>query len=342
MPTFDDIFGQAAAVEALRRAYLADRLPHGLLFAGPVGVGKATTAAALASLWLCDKPKEDRPCGKCEGCRTFAGGSHPDYHVITKELIRLYDRDGKSKGVNLSIDVIRPELVARASLKAAMGRGKVFVVERTELMSTAAQNAMLKTLEEPAGRALIVLLTDDPDSLLPTVRSRCQMFRFAALGPVLVREQLELRGIDPPLAADAAQLAEGSLGVALKWIEDGVIDPARELRVRLDGLLAGGGADLTGWFRAVAEAYAEKQLERDELTSKDQANREGLALYLRLAATYFRARLAATDDPDDMERACAAIDAISRAGVYLDANVNVTILFQQLTLKLQREFALPG
>src|SRR4051812_1904959 len=97
MMTFNDIFGQDAAIAQLRRAYLADRLPHGLLFAGPVGVGKATTARALAGLFLCEHPKSDKPCGSCASCRVFDSGNHPDYHVVTKELIRYHDKTGKSK-----------------------------------------------------------------------------------------------------------------------------------------------------------------------------------------------------------------------------------------------------
>src|SRR6185312_16438132 len=179
------------------RAYLADRLPHGLIFAGPVGVGKATTARALAALLLCENPKDTTPCGSCSSCTSFAANTHPDYHVVTKELIRYHDKTGKSKGIDLSIHVLRPELIEPAGRKAVMGRGKVFVVEQAELMNPQAQNALLKTLEEPAGRTLIVLLTDQPNALLPTIRSRCQLISFASLDSQVVRDQLAARGIDP-------------------------------------------------------------------------------------------------------------------------------------------------
>src|SRR5437870_4842130 len=105
MPTLNDIFGQDAAVAWLRQAYRADRMPHGLIFAGPVGVGKATTARALAKLWLCEHPAGDEPCNACVSCRAIEAGTHPDFHVITKELIRYHDKTGKSKGIDLSIHV---------------------------------------------------------------------------------------------------------------------------------------------------------------------------------------------------------------------------------------------
>src|SRR3954465_479837 len=243
MPTtFDDILGQKSAIDWLTRAYESDRLPHGLIFAGPVGVGKATTARALGALWLCEKPKGGKPCGTCDSCRVFDAGNHPDFHVVTKELIRYHDKTGKSKGIDLSINVVRPEIVEPAGRKAVMGRGKVFVIEQAELMNAQAQNALLKTLEEPAGRTLIVLLTDAPDVLLPTIRSRCQLLRFSPLEPELVRSELTKRGIDKTVAATAAELAEGSIGSALRWIEDGVVDASRDLFAQIDQLVAGRGA----------------------------------------------------------------------------------------------------
>jgi DNA polymerase III subunit delta' len=106
LPTFEEILSQDRAIGALKRAYEADHLPHGLIFAGPAGVGKATTAAAVGALVLCESPRQTSACGQCESCRVFAAGNHPDYHVITKELIRYHDKTGRSKGVDLSINVI--------------------------------------------------------------------------------------------------------------------------------------------------------------------------------------------------------------------------------------------
>ena len=333
---FSDILGQDAAIDTLQRAYKADRLPHGLIFAGPTGVGKGTTAKTLAAMFLCEKPlKSAEPCGKCDACHLVDANTHPDYHVIYKELIRVHDKTGKSKGTTFSINVIRPELVAKAAMKSSMGVGKVFVVEQAELMEPPAQNAMLKTLEEPAGRALILLLTDSPGLLLPTIRSRCQMIRFAPLEPGIVQKQLADRKIDLATARDAASLADGSLGVALKWIEDGVVDPARQLNQIIDSILAGGdGAmELPAFFKKSAEAYAEKQLERDELASKDQANREGLGLFLKIAADRCRSKFAKAS-PQEQDRLCGAIESIVRAEQYLDSNVNTALVFQQLSLSL--------
>jgi DNA polymerase III delta' subunit len=338
--TLDDIFGQANAIDSIRRAYRADRLPHGLVFAGPAGVGKATTARALAGLFLCERPRGDAPCGACEACRAFGAGAHPDYHVITRDLIRFHDRTGKSKGITLSIDVVRPELIDKAGRKAVMGRGKVFVVEEADLMQAPAQNALLKTLEEPAGRTLIVLLTDQPDGLLSTIRSRSQTVRFGALPEDRVAAELQNRGVDAATAARAARFTRGSLGLALRWIEDGVVEPAADLAGQLDGVFAGRPPDdLPGWFKRAAEAYAERQLARDPLGSKDAATRAGLGLYLNVAAEHVRRMLSRLEDPASLERACAAIDVLARAEHYLDGNVNVSLLLQQLAVALERQAA---
>jgi len=336
MKNWIDILEQPVAVEQLRLACNADRLPHGMIFAGPVGVGKATTAAFLSQLFLCEKPEADLPCGNCPGCKSFLAGGHPDYHIITKELIRYHDKTGKSKGIDLSIHVIRPEVVDKASRKSSMGRGKVFIIEQADLMNAPAQNALLKTLEEPAGRTLVILITEQIGQILPTVRSRCQTIRFGQLSETTVARELQSRGIAPALAKKAANISEGSLGIALRWIEDGVIESVDQLLQQLDEIFSGKSADaLPDWFKTAAEAYAEKQLKRDELSSKDQANREGLGLFLRLCANHVRARLRTETDPDQLENCCGLIDAIARAEGYLDANVNVALTLQQLAMAME-------
>jgi DNA polymerase-3 subunit delta' len=335
MISFDDILGQAHAIDWLTRAYTADRLPHGLIFAGPIGVGKATTARALGALMLCEKPAGVKACGKCASCVAFEAGNHPDFHVVTKELIRYHDKTGKSKGIELSINVLRPELIEPAGRKSVMGRAKVFVIEQAESMNPQAQNALLKTLEEPAGRTAIILLTDQPGALLATINSRCQVVRFGALSADVVRKGLEHRQIDSTLAARAGELSEGSLGLALKWIDDGVIAVAEELISQIDAALDGTAPnDLPGWMKKAAEAYAEKQLARDPLSSKDQATREGLNLYLMLAANRMRAALLSGADAEGLERVCVAIDSVARAEMYLDANVNTALVLQQLSIAL--------
>jgi DNA polymerase III delta' subunit len=335
---FDQILGQQRAIDAITQAYLHDRLPHGLIFAGPVGVGKETAARALAALFLCEKPRQLAACGQCPSCRAFDAGNHPDYHLIYRQLARLKSADIVAKF--LPVDVIREFLVAKAANKSAVGVGKVFVVKEAELMNAQAQNAFLKTLEEPAGRTLIILLTDQPDCLLQTIRSRCQLVQFAALDQKIVQEQLLKRGFTREQASAAAEFAEGSLGLAIRWTEDGVIQRAQELIQSLQKISTGNSAnELQAWFKSAADSYAVKMLERDERGSKDQATREGLVLYLKLSSNYFRKRLLNEKDPETLEKICVAIDTVVRAEEYLEANVNIPLVFQQFTGALDRALA---
>jgi DNA polymerase-3 subunit delta' len=307
-----------------------------LVFAGPPGVGKGTTARALATLYLCPKARDAKPCGQCESCRLMSAEppTHPDFATVYRQLRRLEKKDAVAK--DLAIDVVRQYLVAPANLKPALGHGKVFVVEEAHLMNPNAQNSLLKTLEEPFGRTLILLLTDQPDQLLPTIKSRTQLLRFNALDTALVTKELTKRGIDPATAKLAADLSEGSLGSALQWIEDGVIPAAQQLHKLLEDLLARRplGTDLADWFKSASEAHAKKQQERDPNASLDQAKREALSLYLRLAAQRFRRLLRESGDPIQLDLACTALESIATADDYLDANVNIPLIFQQLAQKL--------
>ena len=340
MIRFADILDHAEAIAWLRGAWRGGRLPHALVFAGPVGVGKATTARALAALFLCGSPKKDEPCGQCESCRAMAANVHPDFHVVYRQLIRL-DQNTKSVARDLSIHVVRDHLIAPANLKAVMNHGKVFVVEEADLMNASALNALLMTLEEPAPRTLIIVVTEQPNALLPTIRSRAQLVRFGLLDESLVQRELAKRGVDQSAAADAARFTEGSLGVALSWLADGVVARARQLVDQLDAIMAGDGAvDLPEWLKKSAEAFAERALSRDKLASKDQATREGLVTYLKIASNHFRRQLGALQDAEDVERVCGAIDAVVQAEAYVESNVNVPLVVQQFVSALERLFSL--
>lgn len=327
MPTrFDEIFDQGAAIAQIRSAWGSNRLPHGLLFAGPTGVGKHATATALATLFLCEKPTKDGdPCGRCEACRGMATGTHPDYHFVERRLVHLL-KDSKAR--DLSIDVVREYLNLPAGRKAVLGGGKVFVVDEADRMSTDAQNSLLKTLEEPPGRTLIILLSDQPEYLLPTIRSRTQLVRFNALPDDRVRKELLKRGIAAEDAADAARFSEGSLGQAMRWLEQGIVAAAREMIAGIDALPAGAAA-LSDRLQNFAKDFAEREVKRDEDTSADQAKREVLGVLLKVAANHFRRQLPQAD-PETAERLCARIEATVAAERYIDGNVTPLLAIEHL------------
>jgi hypothetical protein len=287
-------------------------------------------------------------CGKCDSCLLFdapdeagvigngGGGTHPDYHRVYRQLVRL-QKDSVAR--DLSVDVIRDFLVVPASHSSQLGLGKVFVVEEAETMNTQAQNALLKTLEEPAGNTLIVLLTSQSGALLPTIRSRCQPQFFGPIPERVVVEQLVKRGAGEEDARDAARLGEGSLGVAIRLWKDGLLPSIRELEQRITATLSGkgaaGGDDLPKFLKQFGETLAEKTLERDPAGSKDQATREALVLVMKLAADHCRRFLRKARTRTGMNRLCTAIDHLTQAQNNIESNAAISLSLQAISAQLE-------
>jgi DNA polymerase III subunit delta' len=143
-------------------SFTQGRLAHAWLLSGPLGLGKLELARRMAETLLCQHPSSRGPCGLCHSCTLLAHGNHPD-------LLLLGDHSEKSLGV----DLIR-DLIGRLNGSAQLGGAKVMIMVRAERMTESAANALLKTLEEPAGRSHLILLSDQPNRLLPTILSRCQ------------------------------------------------------------------------------------------------------------------------------------------------------------------------
>ena len=334
-PAFAHLRGQPAALEFLTRAIAADRLPHGMIFAGPVGVGRHSTAVALASIFLADEP--DNAASREATRKQIVADTHPDFHFVTRTLIRQIEGKSANKAIDLSVDVIREHVVAVAGRKSAIGRGKVFVIDEAQTMNTQAQNALLKTLEEPPGRTLIVLLTDQPHALLSTIRSRAQLVRFQPLSEPEAIAILVAQGIDPTQAQHAVRSANGSPGLALRWLQDGVVMGAATLRKLLDAPdPQRGPSELAAFLKQASEDYAKKQIDRDPAGSEDGFKRDGLTVYLSLAADHLRRKLPTSPSHDQTDALAGKIDSIRRAEMYIDGNVNTSLVLQQISAELAR------
>ncbi|MBR3494440.1 MAG: DNA polymerase III subunit delta' [Clostridia bacterium] len=211
----EDFDGQEAASRLLRQVIPAGGMPHAVLLSGIRGVGKRSLAELISRTLLCTG--RDKPCGECPACRQLAADTHPDRTVIRPgEPLSPKGEKGKK---NIPVDDIR-EAVRILSAHAYEGVGRVLVIEQAEQMNGNAQNALLKTLEEPPQDTWILLLSDSPGQLLPTIRSRCWLLRLNPWPEEKVAEILRRRGAEPEKIAECARICGGSPGRALEIAAD--------------------------------------------------------------------------------------------------------------------------
>jgi DNA polymerase-3 subunit delta' len=219
-------------MEGLLRAAGERRLAHALLFSGPEGIGKFLAAEWLASGLLCAKGPA-RPCGICGACKRLKAGTHADVLAVDPDLEG--EEDIKIGRITYREKDARPNVGEFLSLRPMEGGWRVVLVRDAERMTDEAQNALLKTLEEPGTSTLLALTTARPESLLSTTRSRCVGVALRPLEPEPCAEILRRKGLGEEEAARLARWSGGSPGLALSLLERG----AAEIRERIDGVLAG-------------------------------------------------------------------------------------------------------
>ncbi len=196
-----------AATLGVARSFIRGNVPHALLIAGPANVGKTTLALDLAAALLCTSGVDSRPCRQCRACRLVDDGNHPDVHRIAPD----------GPGGQIRIDQVRG-LVSALALLSVEGGARVAIVEHADRANEDAQNALLKTLEEPPSGVTIVLCADDEDRLLPTIRSRCVRLRLGAVGVREIESLLERSGMaEPPRAGRIARASDGRPGRAITF-----------------------------------------------------------------------------------------------------------------------------
>jgi DNA polymerase-3 subunit delta' len=242
---WNEITGQSRAVRLLRGALDREQPHHAYLLAGPAGVGKELLARLFAQAANCEAAPDQRPCGSCPSCSAIARGVHPDAfwvmpqsESIARSLLSRADLEA-APSREIRVDEVRA-LSRRLSFAAVRGRRKIAVLVPAEALNERAQNTLLKTLEEPPPSTTFLLVTEHPDALLATVRSRCARVQLAPLPEDVLVELLVKRGAPAADARARAARAEGSIGRALA-IDEEELGRRRELVERVEAAV--GAAD---------------------------------------------------------------------------------------------------
>ena len=311
--SFAEVRFQDAAVRTLRAAVASDHVSHAYLFVGPRGVGKALAAREFVKLLLCPKPRGRNetlePCDACDHCRRIDRGTHPDLYWFRKEpdrndfRINLVVRGRGDKSEDVATTVT--ESVVLYPMEAAR---TVTVLEDAELLNRAAANALLKTLEEPAPHAILILLAADASQLPGTILSRCQWVRFRPLPEEFVAEKLHAllaakaqakgakgRAPEPPartVSADEAafvcRFAGGSIEQALRLAESGLWDLKRRLLARLPEMDEAAALDLAEAIADWGKADARRQRAPKGTPEETAVRRASARLGLAAVAAAFR------------------------------------------------------
>lgn len=241
--TFESLVGNRALVSRLARMAATQRVPPSLLFTGPSGVGKLETAIAIAQAENC-LTAPGTGCGECSICLRTHKGEHPDVRIARPE----------GAGRQLKAESVR-QIVSEAPSRPFEGRRRVSIFVDAERMNSTAANILLKTLEEPPPWAILMLVTSNDSALLPTILSRCQVYRFAPL-PIdeLTGQLVSQHGMDQERATLLAALSGGSLSKALE-LEDESLADVRSVALRVASVVADGASarDMVPWADQLAK-----------------------------------------------------------------------------------------
>jgi len=326
-----DIIGHRHLVELLRQSVSRARVPQSLLFAGPDGVGKRAVAIALAQAVNCPDARDGDACGTCMVCRRIAAGTHSDVVVLDK-----------GDEASIKIKALRDRVLDLVGYRPFEGARRVFVIEPADELTAEAQDALLKTLEEPPPSAILILVTAYPDTLLATIQSRCRRLRFGPLAEADVAAILSGRaGVPARQARVLAAASGGSVSRALAD-EDGALAGDRDAAL---GVLRAARGSALGPRLKAAESLARhgsKRRDREALHTRlgllASLTRDVAAIASGAAAPLANADLDAplreVASAFDPERVDAAYDAIVQARQALDRNASPKIVADWLAVRL--------
>ena len=222
MGTFKDVVGHKDIINYIRNAVREDKVSHAYILNGERGAGKKMLANLFAATLLCEKGGPD-PCNECHSCRQAESGNHPDIIKVTHE-----------KPNSISVDDIREQVNNTIMIKPYQGPYKVYIIPQADMMTPQAQNALLKTIEEPPEYTVIMLLIENADTLLPTINSRCVMLKLRNIKDTLIKKYLMETMQVPDYKADmCTAFAQGNMGRAIMLANSEHFNEIRDEAVQL-------------------------------------------------------------------------------------------------------------
>ena len=327
MTGFDQIVGHKDVIEHLQNAIRMDKISHAYIFDGETGSGKKLLATMFAMTLQCEEKGVD-PCLKFASCKKALSKNHPDIINIVHE-----------KPNSIGIEEIRGQLISDAGIKPYSSPYKIYIISDAQLLTLQAQNALLKTIEEPPSYVVILLLTNNLDALLPTITSRCVTLSLKSVGDDMVKQYLMERLHIPDYQAEIdASIAQGNIGKAKKLADSQEFSELTQNALKI--LKRSGDGDLYEMVDAIKELTRDKQniydyLDlflvwfRDVLLFK--ATREVDSLVFKQEINYIKER-ARKSSYEGLE---LIIEAIEKAKVRLRANVNFDLVLELLFLTIR-------
>ncbi len=325
---FTEIMGHDDIKEHLQKAIKGDKPFHAYIFQGEVGCGKETMAKTFAAGLQCTSESGDRPCGTCASCKQLDSGNQPDVIWVNRELS------------SIGVDDIREKINGSIAIKPFHSPYKIYIVPEAERMTEAAQNALLKTIEEPPEYGIIILLTSNINALLPTIQSRCLKLEFRPLTTATVEKYLmDKYNVADYRARTSAIFAQGNLGKAIRYIESEDFEEKKDKVLRI--LKNVQNMDVSEMLEVIKEIGEDKDnvkdyidlmvlWYRDVLLFKATKNMNQLIFQSEFSS------ISSEANHRDYEKIEEILRAFDKAKMRLKANVNFEVAMELMLLALKQ------
>ena len=327
MPGFQDILGHETIKEHFKKAIAVHKVSHAYILAGEAGMGRKSLANAFALTLLCEKGRTE-PCLECHACKQVLSGNHPDLIYVTRE-----------KPASIGVDDIREQINDTIQIRPYSANYKIYIVDEAEKMTVQAQNALLKTIEEPPAYAVILLLTTNPDGFLPTILSRCVQLKLKPLQDSMIRGYLtEKMGVSESQSELYAAFARGNLGKAKRLAES---EDFRQSYEQILNILKNiRQMDISQLLDAIKRLKDENMDLHECLDIMQVWYRDGLMFKVTKDANLliFKDEFSAMNEMstrigyDGFEN---ILNAIDKARIRLDANVNMELALELMFLAMK-------